>query len=543
MTPRATMRLQLHKGFTFADASKLAPYLVDLGISHVYSSPILTARAGSIHGYDVVDPTTVNPELGGERGFRDFVAVLRAAGLGLIVDIVPNHMAVGGSDNLWWTDLLQYGRSSRYANFFDVDWETSDPDLRGKVLAPFLGRPYGEALDAGEIRIAKAASGEPVIRYFDSEFPIDPTDYAHIDECGLESFDPANPSGRCLLHTLLERQHYRLAWWGLAGDEINWRRFFDINGLAGLRIEVPEVFEATHATLFRLYADGLIDGFRVDHVDGLSDPPGYCRRLRQRLNELAPDRRAYLVIEKILGAGEALPADWGVDGTSGYDFMNEVSAVQHDASSASKLGQLWHDLTQRSAEFEDEETAARKEILLQGFGAQLQAVTAAIHRVARADLKTRDLSEAKIRAGLIALLSHFRVYRGYDAGSKRSAIDQAAFDKALAAAKAASPSSLHPCSISWIDGSAGNRAIKWRLRDSSSSARLSRQNPWRIRRFIVTAGCCRATMSASTRRASAAPWRIFIEPARIGWRRFLTPCWRRQRMTTSAARTCARGSR
>ena len=474
MTPRATMRLQLHKGFTFADASKLAPYLVDLGISHVYSSPILTARAGSIHGYDVVDPTTVNPELGGERGFRDFVAVLRAAGLGLIVDIVPNHMAVGGSDNLWWTDLLQYGRSSRYANFFDVDWETSDPDLRGKVLAPFLGRPYGEALDAGEIRIAKAASGEPVVRYFDSEFPIDPTDYAHIDECGFESFNPANPSGRCLLHTLLERQHYRLAWWGLAGDEINWRRFFDINGLAGLRIEVPEVFEATHATLFRLYADGLIDGFRVDHVDGLSDPPGYCRRLRQRLNELAPDRRAYLVIEKILGAGEALPADWGVDGTSGYDFMNEVSAVQHDASSASKLGQLWHDLTQRSADFEDEETAARKEILLQGFGAQLQAVAAAIHRVARADLKTRDLSQAKIRAGLIALLSHFRVYRSYDAGSKRSANDQAAFDKALAAAKAASPSSLHARARS-----VGSMARRGTGRQSGGHAIPAAQRPCR----------------------------------------------------------------
>ncbi len=230
----------------------------------------------------------------------------------------------------------------------------------------------------GKSELAQAASGEPVIRYFDSEFPIDPADYAHIAECGLESFDPANPSGRCLLHTLLERQHYRLAWWGAAGDEINWRRFFDINGLAGLRIEVPEVFEATHATLFRLYADGLIDGFRVDHVDGLSDPPGYCRRLRQRLDELAPDRHAYLVIEKILGAGEALPADWGVDGTSGYDFMNEVSAVQHDASSAAALGQLWHDLTQRSAEFEDEEVAARQEILLQGFDAQLQAVTAAI---------------------------------------------------------------------------------------------------------------------------------------------------------------------
>jgi maltooligosyltrehalose synthase len=223
-------------------------------------------------------------------------------------------MAVGGSDNAWWTDLLRHGRSSRYASFFDVDWETPDPDLRGKVLAPFLGRPYGEALDAGDIRLAHTPLGEPVIRYFDSDFPIDPAEYAHIAECGFESFDPASPHGRRLLHALLERQHYRLAWWGTAGDEINWRRFFDINGLAGLRIEDPAVFEATHATLFRLYAEGLIDGFRVDHVDGLSDPPGYCRQLRERLDRLAPERHAYLVIEKILGAGESLPGDWGIDG-------------------------------------------------------------------------------------------------------------------------------------------------------------------------------------------------------------------------------------
>jgi (1->4)-alpha-D-glucan 1-alpha-D-glucosylmutase len=471
MILRATMRLQLHKDFTFTDAAGLAPYLVDLGISHVYSSPILTARAGSMHCYDVIDPTSVNPELGGEEGFRKFVAVLRAAGLGLIVDIVPNHMAVGGSDNPWWTDLLQYGQSSQFADFFDVDWETNDPDLRGKVLAPFLGRPYGEALEAGEIRLEPAASGEPVVRYFDSEFPIDSTDYAHISECGLESFDPGNPSGRALLHTLLERQHYRLAWWGAAGDEINWRRFFDINGLAALRVEVPKVFEAVHATLFRLYSDGLIDGFRVDHVDGLSDPPGYCRRLRRRLDELAPDRRAYLVVEKILGAGETLPTDWCVDGTSGYDFMNEVSAVQHDASYASALGQLWYELTQRSADFKVEEVAARTEILLHGFNAQLQAVTEALHRLARADPKTRDLSAARIRDGLIALLSHFPVYRGYDAGFKRSTTDQAAFDKALAAAKETSPPSMHPVLDrleEWLGGKPGDKIAATRFQQLSA---------------------------------------------------------------------------
>jgi (1->4)-alpha-D-glucan 1-alpha-D-glucosylmutase len=465
------MRLQLHKGFTFADAAALVPYLVDLGVSHVYSSPILTARAGSIHGYDVVDPTSVNPELGGEGGLRDFVAVLRDAGLGLIVDIVPNHMAVGGSDNPWWTELLRRGRSSRFSDFFDVDWESDDPDLRGKVLAPFLGRPYGQTLDAGEIRLAQTPSGEPVIRYFDSEYPIDPIDYAHIGESGFESFDPGNRDGRCNLHKLLERQHYRLAWWGTAGDEINWRRFFDINGLAGLRIEVPAVFEESHATLFRLYADGLIDGFRVDHVDGLSDPPGYCRRLRQRLDELDPHRRAYLVIEKILGAGESLPVDWGVDGTSGYDFMNEVSVLQHQASSAVELGRLWHSLTQRPADFHDEEIPARREILLRGFDAQLQSLTKALHRVARSGVDTRDLSAAAIRRGLLTLLSHFPVYRGYDAGAKRSPADEASFSKAVAAAKQASPAAEHAVLDQldrWLGGSPGNKVAGTRFQQLSA---------------------------------------------------------------------------
>ncbi|WP_428488161.1 malto-oligosyltrehalose synthase [Rhodopila sp.] len=448
--PRATMRLQLHKDFTFSDAAELVPYLVDLGVSHVYASPILTARAGSMHGYDVVDPTAVNPELGGETGLRDFVAVLRSAGLGLIIDIVPNHMAVGGSDNPWWNDLLRHGRASRYAKFFDVNWDCEDADLRGKVLAPFLGKTYGEALADGDIRLSQTPSGEPIIQYFDNVFPIDPTDYAHVTECGLESFDPANPSGQALIHALLERQHFRLAWWGTAGDEINWRRFFDINGLAGLRIEVPEVFEATHVTLFRLYAEGLIDGFRVDHVDGLSDPPGYCRRLRQRLDELDPQRpsnvphgSAYLVVEKILGVGETLPADWGVDGTSGYDFMNEISALQHDQDSETRLSKLWHEASGRAADFEPEEDLARQEILQRSFDAPLRAVTMALHRVARSDLATRDVSAPAIRRGLISLLSHFPVYRGYNEGGQRSAVDQAAFAKALAAAKRSSPKSAH----------------------------------------------------------------------------------------------------
>ena len=279
--PRATMRLQLHHGFTFADATCLVPYLASLGISHLYVSPILAARAGSMHGYDVVDPTRVNPELGGETGLRGLVAALRSAGLGIIVDIVPNHMAVGGMENAWWGDVLQHGQASRYATFFDIDWNSTDPALRGKLLAPFLGEPYGEALRSGAITLARNDDGgAPVIRYFANRFPIRDEDRAVVAASSPHAHDPATEAGRAHLHALLERQHYRLASWRTAGDEINWRRFFDINSLAALRIEDDAVFEATHATLLRLYSEGLIDGVRVDHIDGLADPPGYCRRLR-----------------------------------------------------------------------------------------------------------------------------------------------------------------------------------------------------------------------------------------------------------------------
>ena len=449
--PRATMRLQLHKDFTFADAVTLAPYMKTLGISHLYSSPILTARAGSIHSYDVIDPTTVNPELGGEDGLRALVAALRNEGLGLIVDIVPNHMAVGGGDNAWWQDVLQHGPHSRYAHYFDIDWSPPDPELQGKVLAPFLGRPYGEALQAGELRLERSESGEPVIRYFDNTYRVRPSDYPEIEARGLDGYDPKNEDGRARLHRLLERQHYRLAWWGTAGDEINWRRFFDINGLAGLRIELPEVFEATHATLFRLYAEGLIDGFRIDHVDGLSDPPGYCRRLRARLRELetqrpstAPKTPAYIVVEKILGVDETLPDDWQVDGTSGYDFMDAVSLLQHDQEAEPELGFLWAEISGRSQTFEPEEVLARRQILQRGFDAQLESTASTLHRLARLDPVTRDVTQASIRRALLALLSFLPVYRTYNAGTPRSAGSAAAFAHALEHAKAESPNALHP---------------------------------------------------------------------------------------------------
>jgi (1->4)-alpha-D-glucan 1-alpha-D-glucosylmutase len=438
--PRATMRLQLHREFTFADAAGLVPYIAALGISHLYSSPILTARAGSTHGYDVTDPTTVNPELGGEAGLRNLVVALRAAGLGLIVDIVPNHMSSGGMENPWWADVLRHGRASRYATFFDIDW-----DAQGKVLAPFLGQPYGEALRDGTITLVRV-DGCPVIRYFDTLLPIRTEDHAQIAAAPPDAFDPATEAGRARLHRLLEHQHYQLAWWRSAGDATNWRRFFDINALVALRVEDETVFQATHGTLLRLYQEGLIDGVRVDHVDGLADPPAYCRHLRAELDARAgqrpadaPTGPAWFIVEKILGAGERLAGDWAVDGTSGYDFMDDVSALLHDASGEAALRNLWAAVSGRPADFAEEEAAARREVLEHAFTAQLDAVVASLHRIALTRVETRDTTRAAIRRALVALLAHFPVYRAYGVGLRSEAVAIAVADALKDA-----PAAYHP---------------------------------------------------------------------------------------------------
>jgi malto-oligosyltrehalose synthase len=420
-TPRATMRLQFHKGFTFADAEKIVPHLARLGISHIYASPITTARAGSMHGYDVIDPTRVNPELGGEPALRRLVATLRDAGLGLIIDIVPNHMAVG-AENPWWFDVLAHGQASRYASYFDIDWNAEDERLRGKVLLPVLGKSQREALRDGEISLAREPGGS-VAKYFRHCFPISGKVHGNED-----------------LGAILARQHYRLAWWRVANDEINYRRFFDINELAALRMENPQALEETHALVFRLYAEGLIDGVRVDHIDGLADPAAYCRTLRQRLDALeskrppsAPGGRPYIVVEKILLGYETLPQGWDCDGTSGYDFMNQVSAVQHDAAGEGTLNALWESISGRSSDFAVEEETARREIIVRSFSAQLEACVRSFHRLALAE--GRETTRAALRRALIELLAHFPVYRTYATTSERPEHDGRFLQAAVAGAK------------------------------------------------------------------------------------------------------------
>jgi (1->4)-alpha-D-glucan 1-alpha-D-glucosylmutase len=434
MTPRATYRLQFHKDFTFDDAVPLAPYFGKLGISHLYSSPILTARAGSVHGYDVVDHTRINPELGGAEGFERLADALKAQDIGIIVDIVPNHMAVGGADNPWWLDVLEKGDASRYARFFDVQFDTPDAELQGKLHAPFLGAPYGEVLQSGDLKLVRdEATGKIAVGYYHHRFPIRPEDQEAV-AAHLERY--TNPDA---LHALLEQQNFRLAWWRTAGDEINWRRFFDITELAGLRIERPEVFEAVHQVTFDLYRRGLIDGVRVDHVDGLADPAAYCRALRARLDALAPERRAYVVIEKILGAGEALPTDWGVDGTTGYDFMNQVSALQHDPAGEPALTEFWARLSGRPGDFEAEELTAREEMLRTAFDRQSAATAEAFREIAGAAPETRDLTAAALHRALVHIVRHMRVYRTYATGTEGSPPPGLDFDKAVAAALAEAP--------------------------------------------------------------------------------------------------------
>jgi (1->4)-alpha-D-glucan 1-alpha-D-glucosylmutase len=430
-TPRATIRLQFHRGFTFADARSLAGYFAALGVSHIYASPIMTARPGSMHGYDVIDPAHINPELGGEDEFRRLVAELRRRQLGIILDIVPNHMAIG-SGNCWWMDVLSRGRESRYAQYFDIDWQPPNPNLRDKVLLPVLGRPYGDALEAGEITVTRDHDDPSrfVMRYFDHVFPIAADESAAAIAHG--DFDPSSSRGRDSLHALLQRQHYRLAWWRVANDDINWRRFFDINELAALRIEDDDVFEAVHAKVLRLYAEGLIDGIRVDHIDGLSQPQTYCRKLRDRLSALenerpaqSPSGPAYFVVEKILAHDESLAAQWQTDGTTGYDFMNDVSALLHDETAERPLSNFWHRMSGRPGDFACEELLARRQILERSFSAQRDALVTSLYAMTQSDLRSRDYAREAIRRCLTEILVHFPVYRTYARVGHASSSDDA----------------------------------------------------------------------------------------------------------------------
>jgi (1->4)-alpha-D-glucan 1-alpha-D-glucosylmutase len=433
MTPRATYRLQFHAGFTFTDAQAIVPYLAKLGVSHVYASPITAAAPGSTHGYDVIDPTRINPELGGDAGLRALAATLRAHEMGLVIDIVPNHMGVAGDSNPWWLDVLANGRASEFARVFDIDW-------RERIALPVLGARLDDVIAAGDVRLKERDGTVALDLYGSLTYPLRPDDPT-LGEDGaraIASHDPGSEAGRAALAGLLDRQHYRLVYWPAADDTLNWRRFFAINELVGVRVEDPDVFELTHRLYCDLLRQGLIDGVRIDHVDGLVDPARYCRQLRGSLEHASSGDRPYIVVEKILATGEPLALDWGIDGTTGYDFMREVTALIHEPEGIAPLGDFWAQTSGRPADFAPEAEGARRDILNWHFDGQLTGCVDSFAALAAATGEDW-ITPAMLRRAMERLLWVFPVYRTYGDGETAPASDEPVRLRAIAAALPSAP--------------------------------------------------------------------------------------------------------
>ncbi len=515
--PTATYRIQLRAGFGLRDAARLVPYLARLGVSHVYCSPYLRARAGSPHGYDITDHAALNPEIGDEADFAAFVAALRAHQMGQILDFVPNHMGIGQADNAWWLDLLEYGEASPWAGFFDIDWRPAKRELRGKVLAPFLGDHYGCVLERGELRLDfDAASGAFCVWYFQHRFPIGPRSAARllsplraqleehlgashrsvaafaravadlaagptpastvrrrtearerserakrelarlvatepvlreaVEACVAErNGDPGRPASFRVLHRLLEAQAYRLAFWRVAADEINYRRFFNINELAGLRMERRDVFETAHRRVLEWIERGELAGLRIDHVDGLLDPLAYCERLREAVG----DRPLYLVVEKILAHHEALRDSWPVQGTTGYEFLNEIGGLFVDPAGEVELERSWRRFVPGAPEFDDEIYACKKHVMNFLLGGELQVLANDLDRLSESDWTTRDFTQTTLREALKEVVACFPVYRSYATAEGATDADRRDIDWAIAQARRRS-SDPEPTLFDWI---------------------------------------------------------------------------------------------
>lgn len=421
--PRATYRLQLHAEFGFDDAAAVAEYLADLGVSHIYTSPYLQAAPGSAHGYDVVDHRRVNDELGGPEGHRRFVAALGEAGLGQVIDVVPNHMAIGPRTNRWWWDVLQRGRHSPFAEYFDIEWEPPGSTEIDRLLIPILGDHYGRVLERGEITVAADPDEGLVLRYFDHVLPLAPESIEIVGR-DPDSITALNANVDAL-DALLEQQHYRLAYWRVGADELEYRRFFDISTLVGLRVESAEVFAATHQLILGWLSDGEVDGLRVDHPDGLLDPGAYFELLRAA----APD--AWIVVEKILEPGEKIPSTWPVDGTTGYDHAHVVTRLLHDRRGEEPINALYVELTggdsseavsdgsARDGGGDEEETwdeliyAAKIAVLRESLATDVERLTGWFKAVGEGHRRWRDFTRRELRETLVETAAAFEVYRTY----------------------------------------------------------------------------------------------------------------------------------
>lgn len=504
----STYRLQLNAGFRFDDAAALIPYFATLGITHLYLSPIWTARPKSNHGYDICDHSKINPELGGEEAFNRLSETAAAHSIGIILDFVPNHMCADSLYNLTWRDLLCNGPSSAYAEYFDVDWQPVKDELQNKVLLPILGRQYGEALEAGELQIA-FEDGEFCLRYWDHNLPLNPRqcrlilrhrevaltvvledqpevlqEYLsilfqldHLPSYTDVSPDARNdrqrelsiatqrlvklmetseevrrhvavnveeyngrvgdPSSFDLLHELLELQAYRLTYWRTALHEINYRRFFDINELAGLRMESAEVFEYAHAKAFELIRSGRAHGLRLDHIDGLYDPTAYLKQLRLALNAEAP--QAYVVVEKILSTSEPLSSDWPVDGTTGYEYLNQVSRLYVHPANLEQIRRIYHHFARRSLHYEDIGYTSKQQIITTSMASELNVLAHELNRMSEDDRLHRDFTLDSLQEALREVVACFPVYRTYISERGILPSDRRAVDEAIRRAVARNP--------------------------------------------------------------------------------------------------------
>jgi (1->4)-alpha-D-glucan 1-alpha-D-glucosylmutase len=482
--PRATYRLQFHKGFGFRDAAALAPYLARLGISHIYASPYLKARPGSTHGYDIVDHNQLNPELGDESAFRDMVSAFRNNGLGQVLDFVPNHMGVGGADNPWWLDVLEWGPASEYARWFDIDWDPDRRYLHDKLLVPLLGDQYGAVLESGQLvlRFDPETGSFAVWAYDMHKLPINPLHYSRVlgdehpelerlgdafssladwhpriaqhardlqIELGVLARERSDVQGALAgavnrlngepgrlatwreLDAMIQDQHWRAAYFRVAADDINYRRFFNINELAGLRMELPEVFEYAHRLVFELLRDGVLDGLRIDHVDGLLDPKGYLLRLRE-----AGPTPFYLVVEKILARHETLREDWPVEGTTGYEFANLVLGLLVDPSGEEGLTQTYADFAAEHWAFDEIVRDCKVRIMLNEMASELNVLARDAGRIARQNPRTADFTRNILQRALQEIVACFPVYRTYvDGTAEPSEADRRDIDWALALAR------------------------------------------------------------------------------------------------------------
>lgn len=402
--PRATYRLQFNEHFRLTDALALVPYLDGLGVSHIYASPLFKAAPHSTHGYDVCDYSQLNPELGTEADLERLAEALHARKMGLVVDIVPNHMGIASPENSWWWDVLAHGRKSRFAACFDIDWKPAEKELQGKVLVPILGNEYEAVLKQGELQVTFENQGF-VLKYYEHKFPIAPKTAARLpkDAAALKSFN----SDSAALDQLIQQQHYRLAYYEHGDVKVNYRRFFAVSTLAAVSVEDEATFEATHALLRKWLDRGWVDGLRVDHPDGLREPLEYLRKLRL----MAPD--AWIVVEKILETEESLPRLWPVQGTTGYDFLNQVNGVFIDSSAEKSLTDLYAEFTGEPTNYGTLLIEKKRRVLKTLLVAELNRLSGQLVAAAARSEAAREFSEVQLREAVAEVIACFPVYRSY----------------------------------------------------------------------------------------------------------------------------------